>query len=47
MSKCNWYKNGERSTKFFMNLEKYCADQDCPCIIMPKQKGTKQFSTNK
>ena len=22
-SKCNWYENGEKSTKFFLNLEKY------------------------
>ena len=23
-SKCNWYENGEESTKFFLNLEKHC-----------------------
>ena len=26
-SKCNWYKNEEKSTKFFLNLEKYRATQ--------------------
>ena len=26
-SKCNWYKHGEKSTKFFVNLEKHCAIQ--------------------
>ena len=24
-SKCNWYENGENSTKFLLNLEKYRA----------------------
>ena len=28
-SKCNWYENGEKSTKFFLNLEKYLATQSC------------------
>ena len=28
-SKCNRYKNGEKSTKFFLNLEKYRATQGC------------------
>ena len=23
-SKCNWYELGEKSTKFFLNLEKHC-----------------------
>ena len=26
-SKCNWYELGEKSTKFFLNLEKQCAFQ--------------------
>ena len=26
-SKCNWYENGEKSTKFFLNLEKYRATE--------------------
>ena len=26
-SKCNWHKNGEKPTKFFLNLEKYRATQ--------------------
>ena len=24
-SECDWYENAEKSTKFFVNLEKYCA----------------------
>ena len=26
-SKCNWYENGEKSTKFFLNLGKYRGTQ--------------------
>ena len=26
-SKCDWYKHGEKSSKFFLNLEKSCAIQ--------------------
>ena len=26
-SKCNWYEHAEKSTKFFLNLEKHCAIQ--------------------
>ena len=26
-SKCNWYENGEKSTKFFLNLEKHRATE--------------------
>ena len=33
-NKCNWYKNGEKSTKFFLNLEKYRATQGCLCTII-------------
>ena len=28
-SKCNWYQNGEKSNKFFLNLEKCRATQGC------------------
>ena len=27
-SKCNWYEHGEKSSKFFLNLEKFCAVQN-------------------
>ena len=27
-SKCNWYKHGEKSSNFFLNLEKSCAVQN-------------------
>ena len=27
-SKCNWYENGEKSSKFFLNLEKHRATQN-------------------
>ena len=47
MSKCNWYENGEKSTKFPLNLEKYRTTQGClRTIIVKKKKGTKQFSPN-
>ena len=26
-SKCDWYESGEKSTKFFLNLEKSCSSQ--------------------
>ena len=26
-SKCDWYEHGEKSTKFFLNLEKKCGNQ--------------------
>ena len=28
-SQCNWYENGEKSNKFFLNVEKYRAIQGC------------------
>ena len=37
-SKCNWYKNGEKSTKFFLNLAKYRATQGCLCTIISNKK---------
>ena len=39
MSKCNWYENGEKSTKFFLNLEKYRTSKSClPTIIVNKKE---------
>ena len=39
MSKCNWYENGEKSTKFFLNLEKYRTSKGClPTIIVNKKE---------
>ena len=37
-SKCNWYEDGEKSTKFFLNLEKYCVTQDCLHTIIANKK---------
>ena len=37
-SKCNWYENGEKSTKFFLNLEKYRATQGCLRTIIVNKK---------
>ena len=37
-SKYNWYENGETSTKFFLNLEKYCATQGCLRTILENKK---------
>ena len=37
-SKCNWYENGEKSTKFLLNLEKYNATQGCLRIIISNKK---------
>ena len=37
-SKCNWYQNGEKSTKFFLNLEKYRATQGCLRTIIVNKK---------
>ena len=37
-SKCNWYKNGEKSTKFFLNLKKYRATQDFLRTITANKK---------
>ena len=43
-SKCNWYENGEKSTKFFLNLEKYRATQDClrTAIVNKKELNDSQ-----
>ena len=43
-SKCNWYENGEKSTKFSLNLENYRATQGYLRIIIVNKK---EFSTNK
>ena len=37
-SKCDWYENGEKSTKFFLNLEKYSATQGCLRTIIVNKK---------
>ena len=37
-SKCNWYENGEKATKFFLNLEKYHATQGCLHTIIENKK---------
>ena len=38
-SKCNWYDNREKSTKFFLNLEKCCTNQGClRTIIVNKEE---------
>ena len=37
-SKCNWYENAEKSTKFFLNLEKYRATQGCLHTIIENKK---------
>ena len=37
-SKCKLYENGEKSTKLFLNLEKYHATQGCLCTITVKKK---------
>ena len=42
-SKCNWYENGEKSTKFFLNLKKYCATQGCICTVTVNKKELNDF----
>ena len=39
-SKCDWYEHGEKSTKFFLNLEKKCGNQNqiCKLIIDEKER---------
>ena len=37
-SKCNWYENGEKPTKFFLNLEKYHATQGCLRTVIVNKK---------
>ena len=37
-SKSNWYKNEKKSTKFFLNLEKYHATQGCLRTVIVNTK---------
>ena len=37
-SRYNWHENGEKSTKFFQNLEKYRATQGCLHTIISNKK---------
>ena len=37
-SKCNWYENGKKSIKFFLNLEKYRATQGCLRTVIENKK---------
>ena len=37
-SKCNWYENKEKSTKFLLNLEKYRATQGCPRTVIVNKR---------
>ena len=37
-SKCNWYENGEKSSKFFLHLEKYRGTQGCLRTIIVNKK---------
>ena len=38
--KCEWYKRGEKSSKFFLNLEKRCAFQDQVRTVIYNNKET-------
>ena len=38
-SKCNWYEDGEKSTKFFLNLEKYRVTQGCLHTIIRTKRN--------
>ena len=37
-SKCNWYEDGQKSTKLLLNLEKYCATQGCLRTVTGNKK---------
>ena len=37
-SKWNWYENGKKSTKFFLNLEKYRATPGCLHAVIENKK---------
>ena len=37
-SKCDWYEHGEKSTKFFLNLEKKRGNQNQICKLIFKEK---------
>ena len=42
-SKCNWYENGEKSTKLFLNFEKYRTTQGCICTVIVNKKELNNF----
>ena len=47
-SKCNWYELGEKSTKFFLNLEKHGAIQSqINSVIINQDELTDQDEINK
>ena len=47
-SKCNWYELGEKFTKFFLNLEKYCAIQiQIYSVIINQDENRDQDEINK
>ena len=47
-SKCNWYEHGEKSTKFFLNLEKHRAIQSqIHSVIINQDEITDQDEINK
>ena len=37
-SKCDWYEHGEKSTKFFLNLEKKRGNQNQICKLIIDEK---------
>ena len=45
-SKCNWYEHREKSSKFFLNLEKSCAVQNqIRNVLIDKIEITKKILT--
>ena len=46
-SKCNWYKNGEKSPKLFLNLQKYHETQGCLRTIIVNKKELSDSQQNK
>ena len=46
-SKCNWYGHGEKSTKFFLNLEKHPATQSQIHSVINQDEITDQDEINK
>ena len=46
-SKCEWYKHGEKSSKFFLNLEKSCAIQSqVPAVIDNDKEANDETEIN-
>ena len=43
-SKCNWYENGEKSSKYFLNLEKFNAKQ-CAISCLINEQNTELNNT--